>query len=121
MGRIAVNGLRLRAAHGVTEQERRVGNDFEVSVWVDVPRSERASVTDCLDDTINYAELVEIVKEQMSVPSVLIEHVAGRIARAVRSKYGVMISGGEVTVSKLAPPISAQLHSVSFTCDISQD
>lgn len=121
MGRIAVNGLLLRAAHGVSEQERRVGTDFEVSLWVDVPMSERAEVTDSLDDTISYAELVEIAREQMAVPSLLIEHAAGRIARAIRQRYGAMIAAGEVTVAKLAPPITAQLRGVSYTCRIPND
>ncbi len=116
MGRIAVKGLKLRARHGVGQQERIVGNDFEVSIWLDVPKADCAAVTDSLDDTINYAELVDIAQQQMSIPSMLIEHAAGRIAKAIRTRFGDDVADGEVTVSKLAPPISAQLDSVSFTC-----
>ncbi len=118
MGRITIEGLRLRAYHGVAEQERRVGNDFEVSMWMDVPMSDMAAMDDCLDHTINYARLVEIVKEQMARPSALIEHAAGRIARAIAEAYGEHIAVGEVTVSKMAPPIAAQLRRVSYTCRI---
>ena len=35
--RIEITRLRLHAFHGVLEQERRVGNDFEVSVTVGYP------------------------------------------------------------------------------------
>lgn len=95
-----------------------MGNIFEVSLWVDVPSSQAAMVTDELEDTLNYAEMVDIIKAEMAKPSKLIEHAAGRIAKALRSRYGDAIAAGELTVAKLAPPIPAQLGSVSFTCNI---
>lgn len=115
MGIIAINGLRLWAKHGVFDQERRVGNEFEVTLRLDVPASDAAMDTDNLDDTINYAEVVEIIKSEMSIPSRLIEHVAGRIHRSLEARFPGQIAGGELTVSKLAPPIPAELVSVSFT------
>ena len=115
MGIIAINGLKIRARHGVYEQERRVGNDFEVTLRLDVPCSDAAMDTDSLGDTINYAEAVDIIKSEMSMPSRLLEHVAGRIRLALEQAYPGKIAGGELTVATLAPPIQAQLASVSYT------
>lgn len=115
MGIIAINGVLVYAYHGVGEQERRVGNEFEVSVRLHVPESERAVASDLIDDTVNYAEVVEIIKREMSVPSKLLEHVAGRIRKSIIQRYGSAVTAGEVTVEKLGPPIAAQLRSVSYT------
>lgn len=115
MGIISINGLKVYARHGVYEQERKVGNDFEVDLHLDVPRSDDAMASDCLADTINYAEAVEIIKGEMAMPSRLLEHVAGRIRRRLEQAYPGQIAGGALTVAKLAPPISAELSSVSFT------
>lgn len=115
MGIISINGLKIRAKHGVYDQERRVGNDFVVTLRLDVPASDAAMDTDSLADTINYAAIVEIIKAEMAIPSSLIEHVAGRIRRALHARFPGQIAAGELTVAKLAPPIHAEVDSVSFT------
>lgn len=115
MGNITINSLIIHARHGVLEQERRVGNEFVVDITLDVPSSASAEDSDVLTDTVNYAEVVEIVKEQMAVPSKLLEHVAGRIRRAICSRYPGMIAGGSITVKKSAPPIAVQIGYVAYT------
>ena len=54
---IEVVRLSVHAFHGVGEQERLVGNDFEVSVSLDYPPAEKAVVTDDLDSTLDFGEL----------------------------------------------------------------
>lgn len=113
---ISIRGLRLTGHHGVAQQERKVGNEFELDIELDVPASEQAMLTDSLADTINYAEVVEIAKREMATPSRLLEAVAGRIKREIVNRYGAKVAAGSITISKLAPPIPAQLASVSYTC-----
>ena len=67
---VEVNGLRLFAHHGVGEQERKVGNLFEVTVHLRYP-ADGAIADDRLEDTLNYAEAVAVVREVMTVPSQL--------------------------------------------------
>lgn len=118
MGVITINSLRLQAHHGVLDQERRVGNTFEISLRINVPSADLAAAADDLGLTVNYAEIVSIIKDEMRIPSRLIENVAFRIARAIRCRFGAMIESGEITVAKLAPPIPAQMEKVSYTCKI---
>ncbi len=101
---IEVNRLRIRAYHGVYEQERNVGNDFEVSLSVNYPPAIRAVDTDDIGSTLDYAELISIIRDEMAIPSALIEHVAGRIRNAVMTRFPE-VSGGAVRVSKLMPPV----------------
>lgn len=110
---IHIEGLRVYAYHGVGAQEARVGNMFEVDIDLQLPCPE-AVETDCIDDTVSYADVVELVKEQMAVRSELIEHVAGRIQRAITDRYPLVL-GGKVSVWKLCPPITAELARVGFT------
>ena len=68
---------------------------------------------DTLEDTVNYAEVVEIAKAEMAVPSRLLEHVVGRIRDAVMRRFP-QITGGRIALRKMRPPISAELHAAGF-------
>lgn len=113
--RISFNRIRFHAFHGVMEQERRVGNDFEVSLTVEYP-FEKALESDNLDDTLNYAQLYDVIAAEMQQPSKLLEHVAGRIVGAVKSRFP-LVKGGTVSVAKLTPPIKGEMVSVAVTID----
>ena len=102
---IVLNDLRFYAFHGVMPQERRVGGEYSVSLRVETDLS-AAMESDQLEATLNYAELYEVVKREMQVPSNLLEHVAGRIAKAVMETFP-QVSGLELTVVKLNPPMGA--------------
>lgn len=111
---IEIDGLRIWARHGVMPQERAVGNEFEVSVAFDYPPALKAVETDNVDDTLNYAVVIEIIRDVMAEPSALLEHVAGRIKDAVLERFPE-IASGRITVSKPAPPVSAQIAAARFT------
>ena len=110
---IHVNRLRLYACHGVMEQERKVGNFFEVSVSLRC-RNTAAGMDDRLESTVNYARVIELVKHEMEIPSKLLENVAGRIRGSLTAEFQE-ISGGSVTVNKLTPPCGAEVEAVGVT------
>ena len=62
---IDIERMQIRAHHGVLEQEKRVGNLFEVSVRLFYDFSE-AAATDSVENTVNYAEAVDIVRGIMA-------------------------------------------------------
>ncbi len=102
---IFLRDVRLRAFHGVDPQETAVGGDFVVNLRVGYDFS-RAMATDDVGDTLSYADLYDIVKREMGVPSKLLEHVAGRIAAAV-VEYCPAIRSVDLTVTKVNPPMGA--------------
>ncbi|MDE6310914.1 MAG: dihydroneopterin aldolase [Muribaculaceae bacterium] len=110
---IELTGLRYHAFHGVLPSERVIGNEFEVDIRLEFNASQ-AMETDDLAATVDYGAAVGIVTDEMAVPSALIEHVAGRIRKALREAFP-MVTGGSVRVSKLAPPIPRQMKQASFT------
>ena len=116
MGTIKVTDIRLYAYHGCMKEEGIVGGNYRVDVWVksDTAQAER---TDQLEETVDYAAIYEIVKEEMSIRSKLLEHVGRRIADSVKARYPSVISG-EVSVAKLNPPIPGTIGEVTVVVSI---
>ena len=113
--KIAVERMRFHARHGVSEQERAVGNDFEVTLEVAYPLA-AAMESDALTDTLDYTRLYDAVAQEMAIPSRLLERVAGRILARLSSEFP-LIEGGKLTVTKLSPPISGEMACVSVTVE----
>lgn len=112
---IDINALRVYAYHGVDAQETRVGNWFEVSVRVYFDAS-AAMLSDDLNQTVNYAMLVDIIKYEMARPANLLEHVTENIRRSIITNCHE-VDGGIITVSKCHPPLGCQIGSTSFTIE----
>ena len=103
LGIIELEGMRFWAHHGCLEKERKDGNLFLVDFKGELNVA-KASLSDELEDTVNYGIVYEIVKEEMSVPSNLLEHVAGRIVRSIAEKLPEFESFS-IRVSKRNPPV----------------
>ena len=116
---VYIRNMRLHAYHGVLEQERVVGNDYVVNVTVGYPW-QSAAESDDVCDTLNYAVLAEIVKREMSVPSNLLEHVAMRIARAVKDEFPLCVSIS-LDIRKIAPPIEYDTDGCGVTLNMRYD
>ena len=106
---LRINGLRFYAYHGVMPREQKVGQLFEVDLCLEVSGYDGS---DSLESTVNYAEVINVVKEEMEIPSKLIEHVCWRICRRLPVEFPA-ITGGTVRLSKLHPPVEAELSSAS--------
>ena len=102
---ICLHEVRFYAFHGVMPQERSVGGEFFVSVKVGYPL-EKAMISDDVADTLNYAELYELVKKEMMQPSGLLEHVMGRIVEAIEKAFPEVTSV-EVKIKKVNPPMGS--------------
>ena len=102
---IHLRNVRFHAFHGVMPQERRVGADFLVNLRVGYPL-EKSMQSDEVADTLNYAALYAVVREEMMTPSNLLEHVAGRIADAVIKAFP-QVTSIDLELTKENPPMGA--------------
>ena len=102
---IHLHNLRFHAYHGVLAQERKTGGEFVVNVRVAYPLRQ-AMQTDNVDDTLNYAELFEIINKEMQTPSSLLEYVAGRIGESI-FRHFAQVSSVWLTIAKKNPPMGA--------------
>lgn len=74
-------------------------------------------VSDSIDDALNYALVVDVVKRVMNQPVNLLEHLAMNIATAMLDNFAV-VTAGSITVTKITPPVTAQINGgVSFALD----
>jgi dihydroneopterin aldolase len=111
---IRISGIKAFGYHGVFETERASGQDFYVDIELEVDLT-RASVSDDVKDTINYAEVTDIVvKEITTNPVSLIEKLAGRIAERIKVTFA-QAARVTVTVHKPQAPVSAQVKDISVT------
>lgn len=117
--RIYLKNIRFHAYHGVLQQERIVGNDYVVNLVVDYDFTS-AMETDELSATINYAELYEIIKEEMAIPSKLLEHVVGRIGKRVFSEYSA-IRQIQLAITKENPPFGADCDGAGVEVVLTND
>ena len=108
-GYILLKDLRFQARHGVGAQETLVGNEFTVNLRLRTDLT-KAVQTDDVADTLSYADVFEAVRDEMSRPSQLLEHVAGRIARRLFHDFPAL-DAIELKLMKRNPPMGADIDS----------
>lgn len=96
----------MQAFHGVLPEEKTNGNTFRVNVSVEAADPVGID-TDRIEDTMNYQLLYDIVQREMAIPSDLLEHVAGRIRKAIIEVFPN--SKITVAVSKKNPPLGGRV------------
>lgn len=99
---IQLNDLRFYAYIGVDPQERKVGNEYSVDLSITTDADD--FVEEDLTTTISYADVYDIVADEMRQPRLLLESTARIIARRLRSTFPKIEAVG-VKITKLAPPI----------------
>ena len=105
--RICLRGMVFYGHHGVSDEERSLGQRIEVDLEVETDL-EVAGTSDDPEKTIDYGELYRIAREVVEGDSVnLIETLAQRIADGVHDAYEV--SGVWVKVSKPGAPIDGSV------------
>lgn len=100
---IALNELKFQAYHGVYDEERILGNQYQVNCMVNI--EETVEVITKINETINYKTLFDLIKENMEIPTPLLETVCMRIGRQIHEKFptAVFIS---ITIKKIHPPVN---------------
>lgn len=115
---IRLEGIRLFAYHGVDPQENVVGANFLIDLRLKTDFS-HAAQTDELSGTISYADVFERLKEEMKIPSKLLEHVCERIATRLFRDFP-MIEAIDLRLSKENPPMGSDCQSVGVEAHYEQ-
>jgi 7,8-dihydroneopterin aldolase/epimerase/oxygenase len=108
---IEISGLSLYTHHGVSEAEREIGQRLLLDLRLDVGETD-ATVTDRVEDTVDYAEvcqLVALVAQQRSYKT--LERLCSAIADRLLSDFE--LEGVWVKASKPEPPIPLPVDDVS--------
>ncbi|MDW5288961.1 dihydroneopterin aldolase [Formosa sp. PL04] len=112
MGIIKVENIRIFANHGCLTEETKIGSDYRVDLVIKA-NLQASAVSDNLADTVDYVFLNRIVREEMKIPSYLLETVAKRILVRIL-KENKQIDKANISVSKLNPPIGGDVEMVTI-------
>ena len=108
---VEISGLSLYTHHGVSEAEREVGQRLVLDLRLDVGETD-ATVTDSIEDTVDYAEvcqLVALIAQQRSHKT--LERLCSTIANRLLADYD--LEGVWVKATKPEPPIPLSVDEVS--------
>jgi dihydroneopterin aldolase len=108
---VEITGLSLYTHHGVTEAEQEVGQRLVLDLRLDVGETD-ATVTDSIEDTVDYAEvcqLVALIAQQRSHKT--LERLCSTIANRLLDDYD--LEGVWVKATKPEPPIPLSVDEVS--------
>ena len=109
-----MTGIKAFGYHGVLPHEATEGQDFIVDLLITLDLR-AVSLTDDLQETINYADLAQIAHDNIVGERVqLIERLAGRIAEEISSAYS-QITSVSVTVHKPHAPVTVDFEDISVT------
>ncbi|MBO6118593.1 MAG: dihydroneopterin aldolase [Bacteroidales bacterium] len=111
MSQISIENMKFYAYHGCFEEEQVIGTDFCVSIWFETD-TQKAEITDNVLDTVDYSQVYAVIKQQMAIPSHILEHVGRRIINAVKENFK-NITDITLKISKLNPPVGGQMDKVS--------
>jgi len=112
MGNIKLKNIRTYSYHGCLVEEGKIGSDYAVDLEIKTDLR-KSSISDNLEDTVDYVLLNRIVTEEMNIRSKLLEHVAHRIITRI-FKEVPSISRIILGVSKLNPPIGGDVEAVTI-------
>lgn len=119
MGKVQLKRIKAYAHHGCLNEETTIGSDYLVDVSVKTSLL-KASVSDQLKDTVDYVHINKIVKQEMAIPSKLLEHVAKRIIDRIFSELP-SVEKAKVSVSKINPPINGDVEKVTVSLNLKRD
>jgi dihydroneopterin aldolase len=108
---VEISGLSLYTNHGVTEAEREVGQRLVLDVAFELARCD-ATVTDRLEDTVDYAavcEQVALAAQERSYKT--LERLCAAIAERLADRFAA--DAIRVKAAKPEPPIALPVEEVS--------
>ena len=113
MDKIIIKGLEIFAHHGVYDNEKQKGQHFVINAEL-FTDTVKASLSDEIDDTVDYAKVCEFIQDFMTGCSLnLIETLANELARKILIKYNE-IKSVSLEICKPEAPIPIKFENVSL-------
>lgn len=119
MQTIKLKNIRTFSYHGCLVEEGKIGSEYAVNLEIKA-NLQQSTLSDNLEDTVDYVHLNRIVVEEMAIRSQLLEHVAKRINTRVLAEIP-MVMKTIVEVSKINPPIGGDVESVTIILEESRN
>ena len=124
MFKIKIKDLKLFGYHGVKQEEKTSGQNFLFNISVDIAKDsfeKDGSYQDNILDTVNYSEIITLVKEINSKNRFnLLETFSEVLAEKIIS-YSPLILKVKVRIEKISPPIKESIGSVGVELELERN
>jgi dihydroneopterin aldolase len=108
---VEIRGLSIYTHHGVTDAEQEIGQRLLLDVSFDVP-SPDAVLTDRLEDTVDYAEVCDIISLAATERSYrTLERLSHVIGERIAERFGC--EAVAVRAAKPEPPLPLAIEEVA--------
>jgi len=114
MDSLLISGLKIHARHGVLAEEKTLGQTFVIDAVLKADLT-KACASDQLEDTVNYAAVVETLQRAMvAYDDNLVERAAQRLAEAGLAEHP-LVAEVSITLKKPHAPIPALFDFVAVS------
>jgi len=108
---VEIRGLSVFTHHGVTDAEQETGQRLEFDISFDVPDCD-ALLTDRIEDTVDYAEVCDIVALAATERSYrTLERLCNVIAERLSGRFGC--DSVQIRAAKPEPPLPLAISEVA--------
>jgi dihydroneopterin aldolase len=108
---IEIRGLSIYTHHGVTDAEQEIGQRLEFDISFDVPDCD-ALLTDRLEDTVDYAQVCDIVALAATERSYrTLERLCQVVGERLMERYGS--ESVRVRAAKPEPPLPLAIQEIA--------
>ncbi len=115
---IELRDVHLYAHHGVIPQEQEIGAWFTIDIEIEI-NDYSCSENDLIEGTVSYADVYNILCEEMKIPSKLLENVCNRISRRLYDNF-CQITAIRITLCKDTPPMGGDRLKAAVTLSSSR-
>ena len=112
---IHLHNIIIFAHHGIYEEEKILGNEFELNITI--KHSPQQLPVKHLSDTVDYVSVYELVKKRMGVSTALLETVATDIAQKILAQFS-LAEEVFISIRKIHPPVSQMRGSVGVSFEL---
>ena len=110
---IELRDVHLFAHHGVMPQEQKIGAWFTIDIKLGIT-DYGCATSDDIEGTVSYADVYDILCQEMAKPSRLLENVCRRISERLYATFG-QIATIEMTLCKDTPPMGGDRLKAAVT------
>ncbi len=103
MYKISLKKIKSKGFHGIHEDEKTIGNNFITDIDLYFPYKKISHI----EETIDYAVVADIVKEELDIPTELLETLADRIVTRLMTNYQELAKV-QLSIKKKNPQVSLQ-------------
>lgn len=115
---IRLSGLSFHAYHGIYEEEKLIGGEYEVNASVFY--NPKQTPVRHISEVVDYTSIYSLIKKRMDLPTPLLETVATEIAGDILT-YFLEVEEVIVEIKKINPPIVGFQGSVSVVYDLKRN